>query len=774
MGEQRFMKLFKNGKQKRLSTKISIILGCMLVITFTIQAIFSAVGSMRTLKSSIDREFSTLAVLNATMVESILNDALSSTENLVTYIVENLEVQEAPTEVSTETSPESGLETSPESELETSPEENDKIRSNVYYDVMLDSSAYEVENFVINTIFGLLQNNDDILGGGIFLEPYALSSEIKGYSTFIQTEQASSQIATVYGTYEDYANEAWYSDCIKKGTPVITDPYVSPIRGIPVVSVSYPIIINGVVQGVSLTDVDVTSFSKIRTSDGEYDSMFATVFNEKDVILYSSNDTEIGTHASQVFSAENFAAVKAQFANGKEFSIETDTQVPGTTGTTRLVRYFAPVITSAGTWWIQSALDLDDLNDASTTLTQWTIVIACIGLVLILVVTLLTIQRMLKPISEIELVAKDISNGLFDEALNYQSNDELGALADSMRALQASTKDILEDITIELTSIAAGDFLNINPEKDSKYIGIYTPIRQILHNIVKQLSQTMKEIQQASSQVNLGGEQVSAGSQALSQGTTEQAASVEQLSATFEDFSAKITTTAENAQNANASVGRVSNGVTDASEKMDAMMISITDISNKSKEIGKIIKTIEDIAFQTNILALNAAVEAARAGEAGKGFAVVADEVRNLAHKSSEAAKNITVLIGDTVDAVSVGTEMASNTSKSIQSVVGETHEITQYIQLIADASSEQATNVAQITLGIDQISSVIQTNSATAEESAASSEELSAQAEALAVLISKFKLSESENETRYSMDNEPVRNEYIMEESFESSGSKY
>ena len=229
----------------------------------------------------------------------------------------------------------------------------------------------------------------------------------------------------------------------------------------------------------------------------------------------------------------------------------------------------------------------------------------------------------------------------------------------------------------------------------------------------------------------------------LSQGSTEQAAEVDTLAGHIGAVSKSVQQIAQGAQKANSISQDVKAGLLESNEKMRNMTNVIQKISDKSVEIHKIVKTIEDIAFQTNILALNAAVEAARAGDAGKGFAVVADEVRTLASKSSAAAQETSVLLSQTVDSMDEGVCAVNDTAKSMLAVVAHADEMTGLINGIAEFTKEQAVNAAEITHGIEQISTVVQNNVATAEASAAASEELSGQATMLKELVSKFHLKE-------------------------------
>ncbi len=364
-----------------------------------------------------------------------------------------------------------------------------------------------------------------------------------------------------------------------------------------------------------------------------------------------------------------------------------------------------------------------------------------IAVILVGVFFSIVVVRLIKtPISEIESAAIRVAEGDLDVEISYTSKDELGVLADQVRRLIHKLQVIIDDENKFLAKMAAGDF-TVDSVCEEEYTGGFQPLLVSFRGIGEKLNETMLQINQSSAQVASGSEQVSSGAQALSQGTAEQASSVEELAATINEISSKVKQNADNAQQANAKAGSISTEMNVSNEKMQLMIQAMEDISHCSNEISKIIKTIEDIAFQTNILALNAAVEAARAGTAGKGFAVVADEVRSLASKSAESSKNTSVLIENSLKAVENGTRIAGETAQSLYQAVNGVNEMTAIIGQISEASSAQAHSISQVTLGIDQISSVVQTNSATAQESAAASEELSSQSQMMKNLVNKFKL---------------------------------
>ena len=385
--------------------------------------------------------------------------------------------------------------------------------------------------------------------------------------------------------------------------------------------------------------------------------------------------------------------------------------------------------------------ELDEANQSCFVAILITCLAGLIIFVIGIIVTSIIAKKMSDPIQAASKRLIELSQGnLSDEVEEFKAEDEIGDLTRALAKTVQTWRDYIEDISKSLSELDKG---NLKFDIEMEYVGDFAPIKQSFQRTIDKLNDTFRKLNVSAEEVASGSEQVAIGAQALAQGTTEQASSVEELASTINDIHNHVANNAENAKQTSDKAMTSATELETGKRQMEQMITAMNQINDSSSEISKIIKTIEDIAFQTNILALNAAVEAARAGTAGKGFAVVADEVRNLASKSAEASKNTASLIEATVQSVQEGTNIANQTAKSLEHIVLSSEEAAKLVQDISTASQEQAGAIAQVTLGIDQISSVVHTNSATSEQSAAASEELSSQAQFLMNLVKQFKIKE-------------------------------
>ena len=358
----------------------------------------------------------------------------------------------------------------------------------------------------------------------------------------------------------------------------------------------------------------------------------------------------------------------------------------------------------------------------------------------VLRIALIIIKSIVVPAEQVHVALSGFSEGKLDIPVDYHSTSELGEMCDALRTSQHVLGECISDTCRLLEEMGNGNF-DVRTKDEKVYVGALSSILTSVRAINRNLTDALSQINQSAEQVSAGAEQVSTGAQSLAQGATEQASAVEELSATIAEIANNSRKNAENSEQAMSHANDASGCLNESSEYMQQMVEAMTKISDSSSEIGKIIATIENIAFQTNILALNAAVEAARAGSAGKGFAVVADEVRNLSAKSDEAAKATKELIDRSIVSVKEGSEIVQKVSAALQATNERAGLVVASVQEITKAAEEESEAIAQVTEGIDQIRSVVQTNSATSEESAAASEELSSQAALMKELLARFKL---------------------------------
>jgi methyl-accepting chemotaxis protein len=334
-------------------------------------------------------------------------------------------------------------------------------------------------------------------------------------------------------------------------------------------------------------------------------------------------------------------------------------------------------------------------------------------------------------------------------------------IGNNLRSAVREIKDYINDISGVLGKISQG---NLDVGIESEYKGDFVELKDSINNIIASLNDVMGDINTASEQVASGSKQVSDGSQEISQGATEQASSIEELTASVTQIAEQTRQNALSANNANELASVVRTQAVQGNEQMKAMQQAMGEINEASENISKIIKVIDDIAFQTNILALNAAVEAARAGVHGKGFAVVAEEVRNLAARSANAAKETTELIDGSIKKTAAGTKIADETAAALAEIVESIDKTGRLVGEIAVASNEQATAIAHVNKGIEQMSTIVQTNSATSEEAAAASEELSSQAELMKAKVGQFRLKDRSGIQKTWTASEPDTGEAVSE----------
>lgn len=419
------------------------------------------------------------------------------------------------------------------------------------------------------------------------------------------------------------------------------------------------------------------------------------------------------------------------------------------TATSKIINECAPALDT-----VESITDeLDKITDEAKAnavqISHVVTIIAFIGIILFVVIAALLAQKIGKriiasitnPLNEIEKVAKELSAGNLHSNIEYHSDDEIGGLAHSLRKSIRILGEYVDDIARAMQEFSSGNF-DVQPKVEWR--GDFVDILNAFMSFEQSMANTVKGIQGVANQVSSGAEQVAESSTELAEGASNQAGVVEELTATLDHISERVAQNAEHAREISQKVQNSGEEIVNGNEKMQEMVASMQEINEASNEISKIIATINDIASQTNLLALNASIEAARAGEAGKGFAVVADQVSVLATQSSDAAKESTILIEASVQAVEKGMVIANETAHQLENVAAGSKVITSHVNDVASALQEQTTAIAEMNEGVGQINDVVQSNSATSQQCAAASQEMSSQAESLEELIAQFKIAEA------------------------------
>lgn len=542
---------------------------------------------------------------------------------------------------------------------------------------------------------------------------------------------------------KDYSDREYVQQAMQ-GNVYVSEPLISKITGELSIMVAAPLY-GDETYGSSI--VGVVYFVPKETFLNDIVSAIEVGENSRAYMINKSGDTiadiTLETITVQNIEAEaqsdpalmELAEIHAQMRQGQNGFGEY------TSGEDKMFAAYAPVKDTDG-WSI--AVTAPQLNYLAATRDAMVInlVVIAISIFISIIVALVLAVNISTPMKACVNRMKLLVEGDLDTPMpQITSRDETGILARSTASLVDGLRIVISDIDYLLKEMANQN-LDVHTEHEGVYVGSFKNILLSMRHVKEELGSAIRQVNHSAQEVAMASDHLSASAQTLSQGTTQQASSVQELAARVSEISEQAKSTATGALEVRSKTHEAGKEVSLCNQKMQNLVEAMDKIRTSSDEIEKILKTIDDIAFQTNILALNAAVEAARAGSAGKGFAVVAEEVRNLAGKSAQAAQNTSMLIANSTEAVHMGTTVAQNTADILFDVVKSIQSVVDSIDSIAAVSNEQSDAVGQVSEGINQIAVVVQSNSATAEQGAAASEELSAEAACLKELVDQFTLA--------------------------------
>lgn len=540
-----------------------------------------------------------------------------------------------------------------------------------------------------------------------------------------------------------YADMEYFRQSIR-GNPWISEPVMNQITGKLSLVVSAPVWLQGTenskIAGVVCFITSETVLNDIVNEIKVSPDGLAYIIDQEG---YTIADAD----AKLVINRENIEALSKTETSFTALAKIHEKMRKGEAGVgrydsrgTKKIAAFSP-IEGTGGWSMNVTAPINDFLKSTIQAMIITTVLSVVSFIILGIVSVKIANSIGKPVGRCSERLRLLARGnLTAEVPQVTTNDEVKDLADATKIIVESLSAVIKDEEYLLGEMANGNF-QVESQAQHGYIGDFATLLDSINKIIKCMNVTLNQIDQSSDLVAMGAHQVAGSAQTLNQGAAEQAKAIEALAEAVNKMSVQIRETAKDSRFASEKVGVVGKQMEDSNIQMMNMVQAISEITTSSDEIKKIIKTIEDIAFQTNILALNAAVEAARAGVAGKGFAVVADEVRNLASKSAEASSNTSQLIENSIQAVNHGMKLADETAMTLLCAVADVEDAVSLVDQISDAANREAEAIDQIITGIDQISCVIRTNSATTEESAAASEELSGQATVLKELLEKFRL---------------------------------
>ncbi|MCH5204883.1 MAG: HAMP domain-containing protein [Oscillospiraceae bacterium] len=533
----------------------------------------------------------------------------------------------------------------------------------------------------------------------------------------------------------DLNHVGWYYIPVNNGKPTWMAPYLNENVGVYMISYVIPLFINGENLGIIGMDVDFSLIEELADIKMIYESASAFVLGDENQILFHK-EVEYGTMLADLDSNGGTNAIGAAISSGNVsreiFEMKYDGQSYVTT--------FRPLRNGMN---LMVAVTSAEMNAQGAGLRVSIIIAAIVVVILAGVVALIIVSSISRPIASLNRTAQQIAEGNLDAEINVKSKDEIGMLAENFSHTVTRLHDYVEyisEISFVLDEISRG---NLDFKLTKEYIGNFAKVKDSLENISDTLSKTMYDINAVAKQVAISSEHVSSGAQSLAQSSTQQTTSITELSRSIDILTEDVALSTENIHKAFLSMEAAFNGIRESSKDMSDMHSAMDAISDASEKISNIVKTVEDIAFQTNILSLNASIEAARAGEAGKGFAVVAQEIQMLSSKTAASTGNINELVENVMSSVKNGRDISIKADNSLKHVASTAEIVKSSLQDISESSNKQSESIEKIDVGIKQIAEAVQNNSATAEESAAASEQMSSQAQVLSDRISMFKLKD-------------------------------
>lgn len=699
-------------RKDRLATKISLTVGAVLILVFTIMITAMLLIVQFSMIETIRDNLKTQSKANKYQLQEFLQTAQTASLNLKGII----------------------------SSYYSSEQETPTYQSIFYEDLKLDEKQKLLEDYIFSSAKNILTTNDSIVEISVMFEPFCFSNDRKDYGVYFSNDKNGTIQVNDIGAYDEFSKKNYYQIAVGKQGTVYTEPYIE--EEVKVITCAQPLLFEGKMIGVINVNIALSMFDELELDSKLYSSFYVDVINMNGNIIYDNKDqNKIGKNITDFFSnktvdSENFLNTLKE---RKNFSLRYK-DINGI----KQEAYFEAASAGEEVWYTVSIVRDLDIKSDILRITFLLIGIEILTLLILVIFVYRLMGRKLAPILTLVTASNEIADGKVDGNLNISGKDEIFLLGKSFEDMSEKLKKIIEDIKFLLGSMAEGDY-SVTSKVPERYVGIYAEILDSIEKLKEKQSQTIYHINQVASQVAVGSSDLAQSAQNLTEGTSEQNSAVEKLYEGASKVTKHVQENAKLTDIAHEKAKYMGLEANTSKKKMTELLKAMERISATSSEIEEIITGIENIANQTNLLSLNAAIEAARAGEAGRGFSVVAESIRELAEQSASASANTKKLIETSLYEIKNGNEITKDTSETLNKVMEEVDEILLAVAKVRSASDIQAEEVAEIEKGISQISDVVQNTLATAEETSATSEELSAQVVSLSELVGQFKLVEKE-----------------------------